>query len=127
MTGQQLKELAAWLKDEDNREAVRLIIAELKYFLKHARFRKISGHVSFGIEDPYTMGRVLSLISIFYPVYARDLTVVPQFDETYIEGEIHIWGHIRLIHLALIIFRILKNKQLRALIFDGGTDGSRKK
>lgn len=114
MTKEQLKDTVTWLSQEENREALQLVVREIKYLLHHFRPRNLSGAVVFGFEDPYTVGRVLGLLSIFYPVYREQLAVTPVFDRQVLEGDFETKGHIRLIHLVAVLVRLYRNPAIRA-------------
>lgn len=132
--GKKLKDLVKklqglWQKltDEDNQEAAQLAIYEVKYLLHHIRLRKIDGELTFGFDDPATMGQVLSILALIYPKLCGKVSVNPLYDvdETIIYGKIYTKGHIRLIHVLIAAIKILMNKTLRTMIFGRRTNGER--
>lgn len=116
MTKEQLKETLVWLNQEENRDALKLVCRELRYLAHHFRFRKISGAVTFGLEDPYTVGRILGLCSIFYPVYGETLSVTPVFDREVLDGDVSLNGRIRLVHLLVVGVKLYRNRTIREQI-----------
>lgn len=106
------------VEDEENQKAVRLLISKVKYLLHHLRFRKFEGRLAFGFEDPATVGRMLAVLSLFYPLYGECFTITPVFDHTLFEGEIALKGHVRLIHILIAGVQLMMNKKIRGLVLD---------
>lgn len=106
------------VEDEENQKAVRLLISRVKYLLHHLRFRKFEGRLAFGFEDPATVGRMLAVLSLFYPLYGECFTIAPVFDHTLFEGEIALKGHVRLIHILIAGIQLMMNKKIRGLVLD---------
>ncbi len=119
MSRTELKRVARWLSEAENRESLQLVLRETGYLLRHGRFRRLYGSLRFGLSDPYLMGRLLSLLSIFYPVYGRELALYPEFEKDCFAGELHVRGHIRLWHVLMAAIRLLLNRQIRALLLGG--------
>lgn len=106
------------VEDEENQKAVRLLISRVKYLLHHLRFRRFEGRLAFGFDDPAMMGRILGVLSLFYPLYGESFTVTPVFDHTVFEGEIALKGHVRLIHILIAAIQLMMNKKIRGLVLD---------
>lgn len=106
------------VEDEENQKTVRLLISRVKYLLHHLRFRKFEGRLAFGFEDPATVGRMLAVLSMFYPLYGECFTITPVFDHTLFEGEIALKGHVRLIHILIAAIQLMMNKKIRGLVLD---------
>lgn len=106
------------VEDEENQKAVCLLISRVKYLLHHLRFRKFEGRLAFGFEDPATVGRMLAVLSLFYPLYGECFTITPVFDHTLFEGEIALKGHVRLIHILIAVIQLMMNKKIRGLVLD---------
>lgn len=106
------------VEDEENQKAVCLLISRVKYLLHHLRFRKFEGRLAFGFEDPATVGRMLAVLSLFYPLYGECFTITPVFDHTLFEGEIALKGHVRLIHILIAVIQLRMNKKIRGLVLD---------
>lgn len=106
------------VEDEENQKAVRLLLSRVKYLLHHLRFRKFEGRLAFGFEDPATVGRMLAILSLFYPLYGEHFTITPVFDHTLFEGEIALKGHVRLIHILIAVIQLMMNKKIRGLVLD---------
>lgn len=106
------------VEDEKNQKAVRLLLSRVKYLLHHLRFRKFEGRLAFGFEDPAMVGRMLAVLSLFYPLYGECFTITPVFDHTLFEGEIALKGHVRLIHILIAGIQLMMNKKIRGLVLD---------
>ena len=106
------------VEDEENQKAFRLLISRGKYLLHHLRFRKFEGRLEFGFDDPAMMGRILGVLSLFYPLYGESFTLTPVFDHTVFEGEIALKGHVRLIHILIAAIQLMMNKKIRGLVLD---------
>lgn len=106
------------VEDEENQKAVRLLLSRVKYLLHHLRFRRFEGRLAFGFEDPATVGRMLAVLSLFYPLYGECFTITPVFDHTLFEGEIALKGHVRLIHILIAGVQLMMNKKIRGLVLD---------
>lgn len=106
------------VEDEENQKAVRLLLSRVKYLLHHLRFRKFEGRLTFGFEDPAMVGRMLAVLSLFYPLYGECFTITPVFDHTLFEGEIALKGHVRLIHILIAGIQLMMNKKIRGLVLD---------
>ena len=106
------------VEDEENQKAVRLLLSRVKYLLHHLRFRKFEGRLAFGFEDPAMVGRMLAVLSLFYPLYGECFTITPVFDHALFEGEIALKGHVRLIHILIAGIQLMMNKKIRGLVLD---------
>lgn len=106
------------VEDEKNQKAFRLLLSRVKYLLHHLRFRRFEGRLVFGFDDPAMMGRILGVLSLFYPLYGESFTITPVFDHTAFEGEIALKGHVRLIHILIAATQLMMNKKIRGLVLD---------
>ena len=115
---EKVSSLRAAVEDEENQKAFRLLISRVKYLLHHLLFRKFEGRLRFGFDDPAMMGRILGVLSLFYPLYGESFTLTPVFDHTVFEGEIALKGHVRLIHILIAAIQLMMNKKIRGLVLD---------
>lgn len=79
---------------EKNRAGFLHVLHNLKKMICHILPTKLLGKVEFGVEDPYVMGQILTVLGIFYPVYQDKFTVLPEFDNPGFKGEASFRGHI---------------------------------
>lgn len=115
---EKLSSLREAVEDEENQKAFRLLLSRAKYLLHHLRFRRFEGRLVFGFDDPAMMGRILGVLSLFYPLYGESFTITPVFDHTAFEGEIALKGHVRLIHILIAATQLMMNKKIRGLVLD---------
>ena len=78
--------------DEQNQKAFRLVWKRTKKLVRYILPRKLRGRIHFGFDDPYDTGQVLAAVSPFYGMYARTLTLEPDFTGTALGGELHFKG-----------------------------------
>ncbi len=114
----QTEKIKAALTDEHNRNSVSVIWRELKYLLKHSRFRKIDTELNFALWEPSATGQALGVLAMFPSFYQYDIGIYPDFeaDKTYVKGTFLVKGHIRLVHVLISGIRMLKERDIRNLI-----------
>lgn len=115
---EKVSSLREAVEDEENQKAFRLLLSRVKYLLHHLRFRRFEGRLVFGFDDPAMMGRILGVLSLFYPLCGESFTITPVFDHTLFEGEIALKGHVRLIHILIAGIQLMMNKKIRGLVLD---------
>ena len=114
----QTEKIKAALTDEHNRNSVSVIWRELKYLLKHSRFRKIDTELNFALWEPSATGQALGVLAMFPSIYQYDIGIYPDFeaDKTYVKGTFLVKGHIRVVHVLISGIRMLKERDIRNLI-----------
>lgn len=114
----QAEKIKAALTDEHNHKVVSVIWRELKYLLKHSRFRKIDTELNFALWEPSATGQALGVISMFSAFYQYNIGIYPDFesDKTYVKGTFLVKGHIRLVHVLISGIRLVKERDVRNLI-----------
>ena len=104
------------LTNEENREVFRLLVSRGKKLFRHVRPRKIKGKLQFGFSDPYRTGQVLTAVSPFYGLYAKELELIPDFEHEVLKGEISVKGRIRMGVVLWTGIRLFLNKNFRRLL-----------
>ena len=107
--------LAFW-HDEQNQKAFRLIWKRTKKLVRYVLPRKLQGRIHFGFDDPYDTGQVLTAVSPFYGLYARTLTLEPDFTGTALDGELHFKGRIAIWYPLWTAARLFISKDFRRLL-----------
>lgn len=105
---------AAFLTDEGNQKAFFLLCRVGKRLLFSLRPR-LEGSLRFGIEDPYLMGKLLTVFAALYPLYGRTLFLAPVFDENVLEGDIRARGRVRFGAFAAAGLCLLLDRNFRRL------------
>ena len=119
-TAEEISEKISWwqdfLTDEENQETFALLLREVMKILCHIRPRKMSGYLTLGLEDPYTMGQAMSAAAFLWPFYQEDFRFTPVFDEKIIDGEVSAVGRIRLGYVAVCAVRVLLDRNFRRIL-----------
>ena len=102
--------------DEQNQKAFRLVWKRTKKLVRYILPRKLRGRIHFGFDDPYDTGQVLAAVSPFYGMYARTLTLEPDFTGTALDGELHFKGRIALWCPLWTAARLFISKDFRRLL-----------
>ena len=101
---------------EENREVFRLLVSRGRKLFRHVRPKKIKGKLQFGFSDPYRTGQVLTAVSPFYGLYAKELELIPDFEHEVLKGEISVKGRIRMGVVLWTGIRLFLNKNFRRLL-----------
>lgn len=110
----EMKETAEiFLSDVENQKTIRLLFKQIKAMFKHLLPGMVKGSITFGFEEPYTTGQILTWAACFYPIYKDNLILKPVFDRQIVEGDIAVKGRIRAGTLLFIGLRVLLNKNFR--------------
>ena len=107
-----------FLNDEVHRSAFRKVKKELiwmKRLLKPNIFRV---RLNYGFEDPCLTGQVLGLLGMVYPFVGDNMEIEPDFEQKVLQGNIHIKGRIRMIHLAVFGVKLFIHKETRKTIME---------
>lgn len=111
------EEKKAWLEDEENQASLKLLWKQTGRFLRHVCPRGGKGSVTFGFEEPYLTGQVLSAAALIYPFFEGNLEICPVFDETVFEAEGSFKGRIRAGYLLWLGLGILRDGHTRRMLF----------
>lgn len=111
----QFSLLKAFLQDEINRQGIKKIWDSVKKLVRHILPEKLSADLRFGTGDPCSTGQVLAIISLTYQLYEKSIRIIPDFEESVIEGNVFIKGRIRLGTLLIITIKLLLNKNFKQL------------
>lgn len=107
------EKITEFLTDDVHVEAFKIVKTEIGILARHLRPRRIRGTVRFGFDDPYRTGQVLAGLSILYPFYGENVEIYPDFEQEILEGDLHIKGHIRMVHLMTMLWRLFFNRYIR--------------
>lgn len=123
---ENINKIREQINDPENQKAVGLLVKNVRYLIKHYKFRVLKGHFVFGSDDPATVGQVMIYLSILHPVYGRNFQIEPVFTRPVMKGDMYFKGHIRLIHLLISIIELMMNEKIRLVVtnhFKGDNDG----
>ncbi|MFT4105906.1 MAG: DUF2953 domain-containing protein [Lacrimispora sp.] len=107
------EKLQAWVSDKENQKTVKLLLRQLKKLLRHILPRRGKGNVTFGFDDPYVTGQVLTYASVVYPFCYKHLNLYPVFDRVVLKADGNFRGRIRIGTILAIAGRMLLHKNFR--------------
>lgn len=112
----RLSRAKSWIKDPENQAMLRMIWKETRTFFRHILPRRGKGRLTVGFDDPYLTGQFLSAAGLLYPVLGDRIEIYPVFDHPALEGEFWVKGRIRALSVAMIGYRLWRNKNFRKII-----------
>jgi len=101
---------------EENKKTISLIKKELFVILKHIKPKKLRLKMRFGFEDPSYTGMFLGCLAVAKPLYQNNIQLIPDFENSVVEGEYTIKGRIYGIILLYVFIRLFLDKNLRRLV-----------
>lgn len=106
------------LTDENNKIAVGCAFRELRYMLRHFRFRKIDTDLQFSLGDPAKTGQALGGLCMIPILYQYNFHIVPDFEAEngYVRGTFEVKGRVRLVHFLVSLVRLWKQREVRILV-----------
>ena len=100
----------------EGKAAVKKLFGEVWYLLKKVKPSKIEGEVVLGTGDPATTGQMIGAIVAVYGFFPEKLHVTPDFEEKKYEGNLHVKGKLRLIHVVVIAVRLIADRNFRYVV-----------
>ncbi len=115
---QKFDKIKEVVTDAGNKNALSLTWRELRYLLRHFKFRKVHTDLEFSAGNPALTGQIFGGIAVIPAFYRYDMHIYPDFasDTFYVRGTFDIKGRIRLIHLLCSVIRLLKEKDVRRVL-----------
>ncbi|WP_333652732.1 DUF2953 domain-containing protein [Lacrimispora sp.] len=105
--------LQAWVSNKENQKTVKLLLRQLKKLIRHILPRRGKGNVTFGFDDPYVTGQVLTYASVVYPFCHKHLNLYPVFDQVVFKADGNFRGRVRIGTILAIGGRMLLDKNFR--------------
>ncbi|WP_312425989.1 DUF2953 domain-containing protein [Lacrimispora sp.] len=109
-------EIYAWISNKENQKTGKLLFRQVKRLIRHILPLRGKGNITFGFDDPYLTGQVLTYASVIYPLCHKHLNLYPVFDQTVFTVEGTFRGRIRIGTALLIGLRMLLDKNFRRLL-----------
>lgn len=100
----------------EGKAAVKNFFGQIWYLLKKIKPSKIEGDIVFGTGDPATTGQVVGAIAAVYGFFPEKLYITPDFEEQKYEGNIHVKGKLRLIHVVIIAVKLISDRNFRYVV-----------
>lgn len=104
------------LQRDSTKQALTVCWGQFGRIIRKIAPRKFSVNLHLGFEDPATMGQVLAVWGMLYPVHMGAVDIQPEFDQTVLEGDFSFRGRVSVfvfVHAGCILFF---NKDLKRLI-----------
>ena len=105
-------EVVSIKEDKKVARAYELCKCMLVKLINAVRPRKLSGHASYGFEDPAITGYITAFLASQYS-RVRDLDIDPHFEDEILEGDLKMKGRIYLITMLRIGLKLYFNKDLK--------------
>lgn len=108
----------ALISDETNRLVAGMVLRELKYLLRHFKFRRIDTDLRFSLGDPAATGQALGVLAVMPFVYQYRFQVYPDFEseDVYLKGTYSIQGRARGVHILVALVRLLRQGEFRSVV-----------
>ena len=113
---QKIIEIKIFITDESNQNAFKLLWKETKYIFKHIKPKRFEVKARIGTGDPAETGKLLGGLSLLYMIKKSKIIIEPDFDNKVYEGEIKLYGKVRLIIFVKSFINILLDKNIRKII-----------
>lgn len=105
-----------FLREEHNKSGIKKIFISIRRVLKHIAPKKIQGVVHFGTGDPCSTGQALGAIATCYGFYGDKISIIPNFEDEVLDGELFLKGRIRLVTLLIIAIKLVLDDNFKRLI-----------
>lgn len=109
----KMEEIKAFLQDEGNKQAFVLGKGQLYRLIRHIKPRRYKINLKFGTGDPASTGQVLGILGMLMPVYKKNATIIPDFENCILEGDIYMKGRITIAKLLLLGFQLYRDKNVK--------------
>lgn len=115
---EKVSDIKSMIVDENNKIVLCGVLGELKYLLSHFKFRKIDTDLRFSLGDPAATGQALGVLCMIPYLYQYQFQVYPDFEaeRAYVQGTFEVKGRVRAVHGAVSLLRLIKKKEVRALL-----------
>lgn len=104
------------INDEKNKEAFKLCILQIKRILKNIKPKVCKGHLIYGSDDPASVGKIMAISGIIYPVFEDNLVIEGIFSEDILKGDIYIKGRVTIFVLIKAAWILYFNKDIKRMI-----------
>ena len=103
------------LSQDSTKEAFQIAGKQIKRIFRNLRPRKWHVYVHLGAEDPATLGDILGIWGMLYPLHEVKIALEPDFDSEILEGEFFCKGRIHIFVYIWTAYIILFDKNIKHL------------
>lgn len=104
------------LQDENTQIMFSHVCKRVGSILRHIRPSKLKANVTFGAESPDITGYVYGIYCMFSPRLGKDVCVIPDFEQSILQGTVSLAGHVTVFKLVVCALAIYFDKHLRLFI-----------
>ena len=112
------EQIESFLTDASHRRAFCSLKREVRRFLGHVYPKDVKIVGKIGLEDPYMTGQALAVLGMLFPFLGENTVIVPDFENKVLEGSVHIEGKIHNFRMLAILWRLIKDRDVRKIIID---------
>lgn len=112
------EQIQSFLTDASHRRAFCSLKREVRRFLGHVSPKDVKIVGKIGLEDPYMTGQALAVLGMLFPFLGENTVIVPDFENKILEGSVHIEGKIHNFRMLAILWRLIKDRDVRKIIID---------
>lgn len=112
------EQIESFLTDASHRRAFCSLKREVRRFLGHVSPKDVKIVGKIGLEDPYMTGQALAVLGMLFPFLGDNTVIVPDFENKVLEGSVHIEGKIHNFRMLAILWRLIKDRDVRKIIID---------
>lgn len=111
-----LRYYVAIMKSDCFQRAFSLCKEEVFSLIKSIMPRKLKGSFLIGTGDPASTAQILAVHGMLYPFIGNHITIVPDFENTVIEGDLFIKGRITVFKILKTAVKVYFNKDVRKVL-----------
>lgn len=112
------EQIESFLTDASHRRAFCSLKREVRRFLGYVSPQDVKIVGKIGLEDPYMTGQALAVLGMLFPFLGENTVIVPDFENKVLEGSVHIEGKIHNFRMLAILWRLIKDRDVRKIIID---------
>lgn len=112
------EQIESFLTDASHRRTFCSLKREVRRFLGHVSPKDVKIVGKIGLEDPYMTGQALAVLGMLFPFLGENTVIVPDFENKVLEGSVHIEGKIHNFRMLAILWRLIKDRDVRKIIID---------
>lgn len=113
---EKLEDFLDQIQNPENQRAFRLVRTQTEKLLLHILPTRLSIQARVGLSDPAATGMLLGAFYALYPIYQDHIRVTGEFETEVLEDSFRLKGRIRIGSLLMIVFPVIRDKNVRRLI-----------
>ena len=113
---EKLEDFLDQIQNPENQRAFRLVRTQTGKLLLHILPTRLSIQARVGLSDPAATGMLLGAFYALYPIYQDHIRVTGEYETEVLEGSFRLKGRIRIGSLLMIVFPVIRDKNVRRLI-----------